>query len=338
MQAIDEKMLDKVDALIKREEERQLEIKKRKEVKEHVKDAENEKLGVFQKIYEEECQQIDTAIESAKCVPANMLPEHFENIYKSILNLQKYVAASNVFLRVYDIQRSNKRLQELTNKAKEVEDQFLPKKKFGFKNRKAAQKTVEKKQNGVSKDEVDFVKPSNVFVSYDTEYCGYRDKSNENLVLKNEEVHRKDVELRNLDHCTLRCYGNPSTLHMSNIKDSVILCGPVTTSIFAENCSNCTFVIACQQLRLHSSRNIRIYLHVTSKGIVEDCTDIFVAPYNLKYDQIEEHFKMSGLDKNLNHWDNLDDFNWLNVKHHSPNWMVLDKNSRIENWDDFVGR
>lgn len=338
MQEIDEKMLDKVDALIKREQERQLEVKKRKEDKERLKDAENEKLSVFQKIYEEECQQIDQAIENAKCIPVSMLPEHFENIYKSILNLQKYVATSNVFLRVYDIQRSNKQLQELSSKAKETEDQLLPKKKFGFKNKKIASKKMESNQNGVSKDEVDSVKACDIFAKLNTEYCGFKNKVNENLVLKSEEVYRKDVELHNFNRCTLRCFGNPSTLHLSNIVDSVILCGPVTTSVFAENCSNCTLVIACQQLRLHSSKNIKIYLHVTSRGILEDCTDIFVAPYNFKYDKIEEDFKLSGLDRNLNHWDSLDDFNWLNVKHHSPNWKVLDENNRVENWDDFMKR
>lgn len=338
MQAVEEKLLDKVDALIKREQDRQLEVKKRKEDRERLNNAENEKPAVFEKIYEEECQQIDQAIESAKCVPSNMLPEHFENIYKSILNLQKYVAASNVFLRVYDVQRSNKRLQELTNKAKEMEDQLLPKKKFGFKNKKIDPKSTESKQNRLSKDEVDFTRPSNIFVSLNTEYCGFKNKANEHLALNRQELHGKDVEIHNLDQCTVCCFGTPSTLHLSNVKDSIILCGPVLTSVFAENCSNCTFVIACQQLRLHSSKNVKIYLYVTSKGILEDCTDIFVAPYNLKYDQIGEDFKSSGLDRNLNHWSNLDDFNWLNVKHHSPNWKILDEESRVENWDNFVRR
>lgn len=333
MQSVDGKMLEKVDALIKREQERQLELKKRKEDKERFKDAENEKLGVFQKIYEEECQQIEQAIQSSKCVPVNMLPEHFENIYKSILNLQKYVAASNVFLRVYDIQKSNKRLQELTNQAKEVEDQVLPKKKFGFKNKKVA-----KKENGFSKDEVDFVKTNHVLVKLNVDYCGFRNKINENLVLNNQEVCKKDIELQNLDRCTVICYGSPSTLHVSNVKNSVILCGPVSTSIFAENCNDCTFVIACQQLRLHSSKNIKIYLHVTSKGILEDCTDIFVAPYNFNYEKIEEHFKIAGLDRSLNHWDCLDDFNWLNIKQHSPNWKILDENNRMKCWNDLIGR
>lgn len=333
MQAVEEKMLDKVDLLIKREQERQLELKRRKDDKEHFKNAENEKLGVFQKIYEEECQQIDCEIEHAKCVPVNMLPEHFENIYRRILNLQKYVAASNVFLRVYDIQRSNTRLQELNTKAKEIEDALLPKKKFGFKNKK---KVSQNKHNSVLNDEVDFVQPVRALGILNTNLCGFVDKNNETLTLKKEQVYKKDVAAQNLHHCILRIFGNPSTLHLSSIKNSTVLCGPVSTSVFVENCENCIFVIACQQLRLHSSKNIKIYLHVTSKGILEDCSNIFVAPYNLEYEKMDEDFLASGLDRNLNNWQSLDDFNWLNVKHHSPNWDILDKTNRIENWDELV--
>ena len=28
-----------------------------------------------------------------------------------------------------------------------------------------------------------------------------------------------------------------------------VLCGPVSSSVFVENCRNCTFVVACQQVR-----------------------------------------------------------------------------------------
>lgn len=330
MQSVDGKMLEKVDALIKRENERQLEVKKRKEDKERYKDAENEKLEVFQKIYEDECKKIEQAIQNSKNLPTNTLAEHFENIYKNILNLQKYVAASNVFLRVYDIQKSNKKLQELATNTKDLEEQLLPKKKFGFKNKKSANKS---KENGLTKDEVDFVKP---IINLNVDYCGFKNKISENLLLNSGEVYKKDVELQNLDDCILRCYGNPSTLHLSNVKNSTILCGPVSTSIFAENCNNCTFVIACQQLRLHSSKNLKIYLHVTSKGILEDCSEVFVAPYNLDYDGLGEDFKSSGLDRGSNHWDKLDDFNWLNVKQHSPNWRVLDECDRVKSWNGVV--
>lgn len=330
MEAVENKILDKVDALAKREHERQLEIKKRKEGKVRL-NAENETLGVFQKIYEEERQQIEKALDNASYIPVNILPEHFENIYKSILKLQKHVAASNVFLRVYDIQKSNKQLQELTNKAKELEDKLLPKKRFGFKNRGIQKPEI--KQKEIAKDEVD-CRPAHSVDFLSTDICGFKDRSNEVLTLNTEELLKKDVTAQNLSNCTVRFYGNPSTLHLSNLQNTLVLCGPVSTSVFAENCQNCTFVIACQQLRLHSSKTIKIYLHVTSKGIIEDCNNIFVAPYNFRYKNFEDDFKNSGLDVNVNHWKELDDFNWLNLAKHSPNWSILSETLRIKNWDN----
>lgn len=321
----------KIDGLVKREQGRQLEIQKRKENKDCLL-AENEKLEYFQKAYNEERQSIANAINISDSVPANLLPDHFDNIYKNIMKLQKYVAASNIFLRVYDIQKSNQDIQELTNQAKDLEQKLLPKKKFGFKNKKQPTKNIETKENGVSKDEVDFKHVS----SYAKDFCGFSNRKGEHLVLRNDELFKKDVSAQKLTDCTIVFQGNPSTLHLSNLQDCTILCGPVSTSVFVENCENCTLALACQQLRLHSSKNLKIYLHVTSKGILEDCTNVFVAPYNFNYSAIDEDYKTSGLNVSVNNWDTLDDFNWLNTKEHSPNWKVLEEEGRIENFNDFV--
>lgn len=326
---------DVVSTLVKREQERQLEVQKRR-IEKNQLDAENEKLGYFQKIYQEERKQIERAIDDASCIAAELLPEHFDNLYKSILKLQKYVAASNVYLRVYDIQKSNKELLELTNKAKELEGKLLPKKKFGFKNKRQVPKLVDIKTNGVSHDETDSAHHTRLLTTLNIDFCGFQDRRDEYLSLFGENIFKKDVSAANLINCKVIFKGNPSTLHLSNLKNCVILSGPVSTSVFAENCEGCTIVVACQQLRLHSSKNIQIYLHVTSKGILEDCSDISVAPYNFNYDTIKNDFKSSGLDENINHWDSLDDFNWLNIKQHSPNWRVMDEDFRNSNWDDYV--
>lgn len=324
--------IEVIEAIKKREQERQLELQKRQEEKKQCS-AENEKLGVFQKLYNEEIHRIEKALDTSNCIPVASLSDHFNDIYKSILQLQKYVAASNVFLRNYDIQKSNKELQELTNKTRDMEEKLLPKKKFGFKNKKQVQKLTEIKTNGITTDEVDFVRKQNILLA-DLTFCGFRNKTNEQLMLSGEEIYKQDVIVSDLTQCTLRLFGNPSTLHMSNLKDCVILSGPVTTSVFVENCQNCVISVACQQLRLHSSKCIKIYLHVTSKGILEDCSDIAVAPYNYRYDSIDNDYKTSGLDLNVNHWDLLDDFNWLNIAHHSPNWYVMDEKDRVTNWNE----
>ena len=85
------------------------------------------------------------------------------------------------------------------------------------------------------------------------------------------DVEGRDVLINDLqpkdnsDKIIVKILGNPGTLHATNMKNVVLLCGPVRTSIFIENCQDCEFVVACQQLRIHTTTHSHFYLHVTSK-------------------------------------------------------------------------
>ena len=49
------------------------------------------------------------------------------------------------------------------------------------------------------------------------------------------------------------------------------------------------------QLRVHRTTCSTVCVHVTSSGIIEDCSDMLFAPYNFSYEGIEEHCKVWGL-------------------------------------------
>lgn len=271
-------------------------------------------------------------IKKSQSLPKNDLPEHFNVISKEILLLQKYVAASNLFLHNYFLQKCQNIIQELSNRARELENELIPKKKFGFKNKI---KVKELDKNG--KDVVDFVgKLSNGSISVEKESpkieYGFYKRDGEVLCLHDTEIYKKDVSLERLTNCEVYLTGLPSTLHLNYLTNCKIFSGPVSTSIFAENCLNCTLVIACQQLRLHSSQHVDIYLHVTSRAIMEDCVGIAIAPYNWNYKDIEKDFDEAGLDRFTNNWRCVDDFNWLNIEKHSPNWREMDQQQRIKEW------
>ncbi|TRY72552.1 hypothetical protein TCAL_14117 [Tigriopus californicus] len=110
---------------------------------------------------------------------------------------------------------------------------------------------------------------------------------------------------------------------MTNLVDCTILAGPVSTSAFIDNSRDCRFVLACQQLRTHSTTHSHFYIHVTSKAIIEDCSDLKFAPYALKYPGMAEDFERTGLDWSVNNWNRVDDFNWLASDQASPHWSVL---------------
>ncbi|XP_068906908.1 tubulin-specific chaperone C [Tenebrio molitor] len=318
--------IDKINLITKRDLERKLGVQKRKEDKDSLV-ADNERLGYFNETFANKHAHIENLLEQSTRLEKNLLPDHFNGISKEILLLQKYVANSNIFLRTYDIKKCHESIQELTNKSKDLEEELLPKKKFGFKNKTKA-KPQEKKSD--DKDEVDFQHKTSFITK---QLCGFTNRTGETLVMNEDDIYKNDVSAEHLDNCKVIIFGCPSTLHLSHLKNCFIFTGPVSTSIFAENCVDCTLVIACQQLRLHASKNINIYLHVTSRAIMEDCHNIQLAPYNLNYDNSDKHFAESGLDKHTNNWKCVDDFNWLNIEKHSPNWSLLDEKEIIDKWN-----
>ncbi|XP_017773001.1 PREDICTED: tubulin-specific chaperone C [Nicrophorus vespilloides] len=309
-------MQDKLDFLNKRETERKLKSKQNEKGS-----VENEKVDYFEKVVAEKKSEIKELIEqSSQIAQKDKLAEHFNKISNNILTLQKYIASNNLFLRTYDIKVYQESITSLSNEVKELEDKLLPKKRFNFKKRSDVVKASNVTQvQPVKLDKVDI----------DVGDCGFKDLNDQELNLNREEVFKKDVALANLENCTVKIYGTPSTLHLSNIKNCKIYSGPVSTSIFADGCIESTLVISCQQLRLHSSKSVNIYLHVTSRAIMEDCTHINVAPYNLEYDKLAEDFERAGLDRNVNNWLSVDDFNWLNVAKDSPNWNQMEEADRV---------
>ncbi|KAI4463818.1 tubulin folding cofactor c [Holotrichia oblita] len=339
MDTVQEKCDRKIEMLTKRDFERKLDLQKEQEIRK-LTSADNEKIDYFESVFNEKRRFIANAIDEARNLDIDKLGVHFNNISRDILILQKYLATSNIFLRGYDIKIYQQVLQNLTNQARDLEDELLPKKKFGFK-KKTSQKIdvgngINCFINGNRKktiDEVDSCALTKINLLEDLN--GFSERTDTNLMLSNSEIFKKDILLSKLNNCKIKLFGSPSTLHMNFLKDCYVFCGPVSTSIFAESCENCTFVIACQQLRLHSSKNINIYLHVTSRAIMEDSSNIFIAPYNLEYDNIEEDFKKSGLAGCSNNWTSIDDFNWLKLDQKSPNWNIIDETKRIEKWSNF---
>jgi len=162
--------------------------------------------------------------------------------------------------------------------------------------------------------------------------CGFTKRDNEFLTLSGTDVEKKDVVLASLNGCRVLIQGSPSTVHITSVQDCIILCGPTSGSVFVDDCQKSTIVVACHQLRVHRTSVTSFYLHVTSRAIIEDCSLVQFAPYNWMYTDLDEDFRKAGLDFKRNNWNAVDDFNWLAADKQSPNWSVMDKDTRISSW------
>ncbi|XP_010003272.1 PREDICTED: tubulin-specific chaperone C, partial [Chaetura pelagica] len=126
---------------------------------------------------------------------------------------------------------------------------------------------------------------------------------------------------------------NANTLRVRDCRGCTVLCGPVSTSVLVDGCRDCVLALACQQLRTHRTRRCRFYVQVTSRAVIEGCAEVSFAPYTWSYPGIEGDFESSGLDKNKNSWNVVDDFDWLATDQPSPNWSVIPEQERIGCWD-----
>ncbi|CAN7938429.1 unnamed protein product, partial [Ixodes hexagonus] len=156
-------------------------------------------------------------------------------------------------------------------------------------------------------------------VSLPDNAVGLRNRSGETLHLT--DVDGKPLELDSLEDCQITIHGNPAALCATRLSRCELRCGPVTTSAFVEHCQDSNFWLACQQLRVHQSVRCQFRMHVQSRAIVEDSTQLGFGAYDWQYDGQDAHWRSSGLDPGCNQWRQVDDFNFPNGA--SPNWMFL---------------
>ncbi|XP_061763691.1 tubulin-specific chaperone C [Nerophis ophidion] len=317
------------ERLDKRHQARIEDVERRKEAKEsHA--AAKESVDYFLATFYGERAAIEELLLRSRDSDGAAAAEKLEEAADKTVHLQKFLTDSMVFLTTYDQRQAQAALQKLQTSLAETREQALPKKKFGFRARaKASDPTPD--QDGASEKcpstQVDGP-PAPV-------QCGFSHISDQVLTKTASEVQKEDVLLSHLSNCKVRLYGNPSTLHLKHIDRCEILCGPVSTSVFVDHCQHSTLVLACQQLRTHNAVDTRVYLHVTSRAIVEDCRGVSFAPFSWSYPALEEHFRASGLDPDpdRNNWDQVDDFNWLAAGTHSPNWAVIPEAERRTTWE-----
>lgn len=307
---------DPIERILKRQTERSKEEKPTSELSNY---GEIEKfIEKFNKMQNE----IETSFESTETVNREDLPNHFNDLNSAIQDLQKLYSTSTFFLRIYDKKICQKSLHGLQVKFQELENKYLPKKKFGFKARK---NKIEKTDVKNGEDKTDSASKNDAIES--VKDCGFFNRTGEDLILKEEQIEKKDVLLSNLKNCKIHLLGYPSTLHIANLEGCKVHCGPVSTSVFIEHVKDSTLHLACQQLRIHNTTDSNFYIHVTSKAIIEDSKNVRFGIYKLEYEGIDKHYEASGLNRNVNNWDKVDDFNWLATDKPSPNWSVILNNN-----------
>ncbi|XP_054713169.1 tubulin-specific chaperone C-like [Uloborus diversus] len=313
-----------VDKLFQRSEARLAELE-RKKCEKDTRTSVYEQTDYFNATFIQQKQVIERKLSEAHKLNKSNLALYFDEIVKDFQDLQKCLSDSTLFLPTYDIKKAQENLKSLQDEIQSVQNKLLPKKKFAFKNKKKMQNGIKILENV---DKNNFSDTNDSFSMVKLCECGFKNLADQKLIKFRPEIEKQDVGLHQLQNCSVHLYGAPSTVFISGLSNCQIFAGPVSTSVFIENCRHCTFIFACQQLRVHSCSDCAFYLHVTSRTIIEDSKDLVFAPYNWKYDGQDDDFIVAGIDKENNNWNSIDDFNWLVIGTPSPNWSFLDEEKR----------
>lgn len=247
------------------------------------------------------------------------LEKQFRAAVDGLEALKKKFADMKIFLPAYNLRKAQEILNSLRDKIDKKRDACFPRKRFAFKAQPMPMKLVATSQHQSSdkgntaskKEPTDFILGS---------FYGFKDIQDASLTIDREESFGKDIQLINLSKCKVLIKGRPCSVSVFKCTDCEINIGPVDSSVFINNSYNCKFQITCHQLRVHRSSKCTFSVHLTSRGIIEDSTNLIFSKYSWDYPGIEEDARLTSLDLNNNNWDKIDDFNWLVKDQPSPNW------------------
>lgn len=315
------------EILNRRHKERETQIQAAK-LERHKDADETEAIEYFDSSFEHKLALIRNSLEAVSS--SDSKAQVFAEVQNEIYDLQRYLSTSTFFLNEYKIKICQNAINEVCKHLDTLKNELIPKKKFGFKSKKI----VKTHQEG--KDTLDKIGPgANSEAEGDRMKWTFSSRNKELIILPRSAVDDQTVTATDLTDCIVRLEGHSGSLQFSKLQNCLVICGPTSRSIFLDDCTNCKFVVACQQLRCHRSKNCDLYLKVTSRAIIEDCKQIQVAEYNNNYDELKNDLIKSGLDSSVNNWNELDDFNWLATDKPSPNWSVLDPDQTVPDWNTY---
>jgi len=264
---------------------------------------------------------------------SNSVTGKIDELVARLSKLQALLNESTSILANYEIRKATANLQDLQESLKKARLNAEPKKRFAFTKLNPAAKPItisSSATNGISTNGSDVtdghanVDSHSIPSAAAVVVKGRR--NDQSIVLSFADCHGKDVLLLDCHSCTIRLLGVATTVHAKELIDCTIVSYPVSTSVFVERCQRSVYVVACQQLRMHTSVDCDLYLHVTTRAIIEDCQRLRFAPYADaigKGENVDELLEKADLDKANNSWNLVQDFNWLVDDKPSSNWQVL---------------
>ena len=301
---------------LKQQEERLSALEKKKTERMEANNS-LEQLNDFLRIFNSLKREIETELEDLVKLTSNVEKKsHLTAAQEKVSSLQEMLNDALSYLPAYDLRKSQDAVTSIHENIARVQQVILPKKKFAFGKKKNASTN----SNVAENKDISSAETKGKFTKYTGDVI-YENKSNETLNIPKDEIHKKDVLLKNLKNCTINLHSTIGTLHCTNCTNCTFSVGPISGSLFLESCHESIYHVTCQQARIHTTHSATFYIHVTSKAIIEDSKELKFGKRVDFYEGYQEDVVEAGLGE-TNNWNDVDDFNWLS-KDPSPNWRTV---------------
>lgn len=136
---------------------------------------------------------------------------------------------------------------------------------------------------------------------YENTIPGLNNLTDSTHILESADL-KKPFKITNCKGLTVELRGFTDILFLKNLQNCTVKAGPTKSTVFVDHCVDCTFEIACHQLRIHNTTGTKFGVFTTSKAIIEDTTAVQFHPYSFEYPTKVEDWNLCSLEGKENLW------------------------------------
>ena len=151
----------------------------------------------------------------------------------------------------------------------------------------------------------------------------FKGRSGETLVRNPGQVDGQQFVVEEVEDCDLWLLDHSATVSVDKATNSRFFIGPCASSVFIRDCTNCKFVVACQQMRLRDCKGLDILIYCKTQPILEPSDTIRVGCFDVFYDGLQQQFDAAELVPWTNPWCPWHDFNPTGGSEEQGNWTLL---------------
>ena len=101
--------------------------------------------------------------------------------------------------------------------------------------------------------------------------------------------------MTDLENCTVVILDHTAQITVDRCKNTKFYIGPIKSSIFFRDCSDCDITVCCSQFRCRDLNNSKINVFTPNDPIVESSSSVTFGPFNMKYPLLKEHAEAADL-------------------------------------------